>query len=189
MKTRFAFALALFLLPACSTPAPVEGESAAESVASSSHKACGGFVGGTCAHNEYCDVTVANACGGADLPGVCKPVAHWCTEIYQPECGCDGKTYANDCQRVQAKVQLDHAGKCAPVAQACGGVDGGACPTGQYCDTNADSDVCGAGVCKTAPKFCVEIYKPVCGCDGQTYGNDCDRQAAGAQLAYQGECN
>ncbi len=75
-------------------------------------RTCGGFVGGGCQDGEYCDVTIQNACGGADLPGVCKKVTDFCPEIYQPVCGCDGRTYGNDCQRIDAEVQLDHPGAC-----------------------------------------------------------------------------
>lgn len=74
--------------------------------------ACGGFVGGGCADGSWCDVTVANACNGADLPGVCKPVGQLCSQVYLPVCGCDGKTYANDCERLQAHVQRAYDGAC-----------------------------------------------------------------------------
>lgn len=76
-------------------------------------RACGGFIGRGCDGGEYCDITVPNACRGADLPGVCKPIPQMCTQLYQPVCGCDGTTYSNDCFRVAALVQLDHTGACA----------------------------------------------------------------------------
>ena len=36
--------------------------------------------------------------------------------------------------------------------------------------------------------FCPEIYAPVCGVDGVTYGNPCEAEHTGVDIAYDGEC-
>lgn len=50
------------------------------------------------------------------------------------------------------------------------------------------ADNCDAmGTCREfGPGACLTIYRPVCGCEGLTYGNEC--YGNGAPIAYDGEC-
>ncbi len=36
---------------------------------------------------------------------------------------------------------------------------------------------------------CLQIYDPVCGCDGNTYSNDCLAKISGVLNFKEGECN
>ena len=73
---------------------------------------CGGAGGTKCNALLWCQIQ-AGQCKAADAPGQCDKAPAFCIRVSRPVCGCNGKTYANDCERQRAKVQLDHAGACA----------------------------------------------------------------------------
>jgi hypothetical protein len=76
------------------------------------------------------------------------------------------------------------------LGQTCGGIVGVPCDSGLWCQHPAGQ--CrifdGQGKCARVPTICTKIYRPVCGCDNKTYGNDCARQAAKVQLSHKGRC-
>jgi hypothetical protein len=37
--------------------------------------------------------------------------------------------------------------------------------------------------------YCTMEYDPVCGCNGQTFGNSCEANREGFEVAYDGECH
>jgi hypothetical protein len=73
----------------------------------------------------------------------------------------------------------------------CGGRGMGVCNDGQFCQWKA-GDICGAadapGRCAYRPDVCAKVYKPVCGCNGKTYGNECEAAAVGMSVATNGAC-
>lgn len=173
---------------------------------------CGGFAGLTCSSGEFCSYAAEDICGAADQMGTCEPIPDVCPEIYLPVCGCDGNTYSNWCHANGAGTsvasegpcadqctsdsdcaagQACQSGSCVASTEDCGGRAGLTCATDQFCSYAPDAD-CGAadktGTCTPRPEACAQIYDPVCGCDGQTYGNACTANAAGVSVASQGEC-
>jgi hypothetical protein len=84
------------------------------------------------------------------------------------------------------------AGPTLATDEFCGGIAGVQCTdAGEYCQFAPEAQ-CGAadqsGTCQPKPEVCTEQYDPVCGCDGQTYGNACQAAAAGVSVASAGEC-
>ncbi len=78
-----------------------------------------------------------------------------------------------------------------PASTACGVRGGIQCKAGEYCSFPLAAQ-CGAadgpGACAPRPDACIEIFKPVCGCDGRTYSNSCMAANAGVSVARDGSC-
>jgi hypothetical protein len=74
-------------------------------------KTCAGIANIQCDAGLWCDLQ-AGHCGGIDLSGKCIKVPEICEKNIDPVCGCDKKSYANDCERQKEKVQKNHGGRC-----------------------------------------------------------------------------
>ncbi|HEY6880450.1 MAG TPA: Kazal-type serine protease inhibitor domain-containing protein [Polyangiales bacterium] len=96
----------------------------------------------------------------------------------------DGSTEAQDDVDI-AKVEGDLS------VSSCAGPNDSTCGKGQYCNARIRflcPDREELGVCAPRPQVCSQLFAPVCGCDGKTYGNSCLAAAAGIAVQSTGAC-
>lgn len=74
---------------------------------------------------------------------------------------------------------------CGPTGQLC--TDNSDCPPGEYCQKPA-GHCDGDGGCTLIGTVCPAVIDPVCGCDGNTYGNACNAATAGVNVVAAGNC-
>ncbi len=118
-----------------------------------------------CGFTQFCALTT---CGGTS--GVCRDVPRRCGGGTEPPvCGCDGTTYASQCEADRARASVASAGACVvscdeslvtcpgparpcPRGQVRSVVDGcwGACVVLSTCDCATDAQCPGTNVCREA---------------------------------------
>jgi hypothetical protein len=149
---------------------------------------CGGIGALKCPEQQACQYPFGQ-CNQPDLAGVCVPVPATCPKNGPRVCGCDGITYANECELLKAGVRPAKKGACKEEPPKVCKSDKDCTAANSFCEFKAGA--CGdkgSGRCMVKPELCTQIFAPVCGCDNKTYPNDCTRRAAGVSLKSQGEC-
>ena len=151
---------------------------------------------------DSCDPSATGRCAvrpGQRVTYFCVPGA--CTAQTELVCGCDGKTYSDECIANAQGVNVASRGACPPP------------PPGGSCSTNADCDpgrycrktscTAATGICQGEPSWlacwgefhphCADAgtlpnNTPVCGCDHVRRMNDCEAAADGINVDFVGEC-
>jgi hypothetical protein len=73
--------------------------------------------------------------------------------------------------------------------RVCGGIAGLPCEPDEFCKLPVGHCCCDRfGMCTPIPDACITVWDPVCGCDGVTYGNECESDRALVSIAHYGAC-
>ncbi|MEO0322596.1 MAG: hypothetical protein AAF447_06545 [Myxococcota bacterium] len=67
-----------------------------------------------CPASDYCDFPAADVCGDGGGMGTCRPRPGICPLIFDPHCGCDDRTYDNDCSANASGTDTRSRGACPP---------------------------------------------------------------------------
>src|SRR5689334_3509762 len=103
MRASFVI-FALFAVAGCGAPDTV-GESQDDLRKKKCHS------NADCTATQFCDTESKSSCNAT---GVCtsRGITLFCSTLYAPVCGCDGKTYSSKCVAHKAGVSADYDGPC-----------------------------------------------------------------------------
>src|ERR1700748_3503741 len=89
-------------------PAPCAkaAQAAAAPTIANLDEACGGPDKITCHSALFCHLP-DGACRAPDAAGTWAKAPDFCSGVSRPVCGCNGKTYQNECEARHAKVAID----------------------------------------------------------------------------------
>ena len=89
-----------------------------------------------------------------------------------------------------AAIEVEVKGKKTNV-NVCGGLAELPCAANEWCEFPEES-ACGVadflGACRPKPEACIQLFIPVCGCDGVAYTSPQCAAKAGTRVASQGDC-
>ncbi len=109
-----------------------------------------------CSESQFCQFPDCSAKRGAI--GICVEEPEFCPEIYSPVCGCDGKTYSNDCMRQAARVSKKHNGQCECTIAG----ERAILPFNCCAGLKLVSDCVPGEQCPISVKYCVDCGNEVC---------------------------
>ena len=151
-------------------------------------QACGGEIEEPCPEGKHCDISGCDP----EKTGICQAI--WlgpdvpgllCLPGEPQECGCDGVTYLNKCQRILAGAAKAQLGACGDTGCELGVPDD--CGVGLYCGGPTGS-CSGEGSCLQKSLICLTSSPAVCGCDGETYTSPCHANKQDVPIASLGAC-
>lgn len=122
---------------------------------------------------------IREACRSDLLASALRNVDYNCLAVYQPVCGCDGRTYGNACVAVGNGVLVFAPGECPNVGDIIDDIE----PR-----TPIDIELCYDPKQVEPYAICPDVIDPVCACNMVTYQNECQARAAGWTQVTDGPC-